>query len=204
MSEIVYILQNPFMPDIVKIGRTDRALEDRMRELYNTSVPVPFECYFAVELDDSKDIENLLHQAFDDLRVNNSREFFKLSPENARVLLERFGTEVQIGEVDIPNEDKKALDRAVSDARAIREAFNFHMVDIKPGSELTFLRDENEKAIVLDRKKIKHRDQETSLSAAALLLLNEMGSTRTTVAGPYFWKYEGEILSDLRNRLERE
>ena len=138
MSEIVYILQNPFMPDIVKIGRTDRALEDRMRELYNTSVPVPFECYFAVELDDSRDIENLLHQAFDDLRVNNSREFFKLSPENARVLLERFGTEVQIGEVDIPNEDKKALDRAVSDARAIREAFNFHMVDIKPGSELTF------------------------------------------------------------------
>ena len=71
MSEIVYILQNPFMPDIVKIGRTDRALEDRMRELYNTSVPVPFECYFAVELDDSRDIENLLHQAFDDLRVNN-------------------------------------------------------------------------------------------------------------------------------------
>ena len=60
--------------------------------------------------------------------------------------LERFGTEVQIGEVDIPNEDKKALDRAVSDARAIREAFNFHMVDIKPGSELTFLRDENDSA----------------------------------------------------------
>jgi hypothetical protein len=30
MSEIVYILQNSFMPDVVKIGRTDRSLENRI------------------------------------------------------------------------------------------------------------------------------------------------------------------------------
>ena len=83
------------------------------------------------------------------------------------------------------------------------EAFNFNMVNIEPGSELIFLRNENELATVLDHKKIKHRDSETSLSAAALLILNEMGSSRTTVAGPRFWTYEGETLSDLRNRIER-
>ena len=145
----------------------------------------------------------LLHQAFGDLRVNNSREFFRVSPENVRILLERFGTEIEVGNLDIPNEDKNALNKAVSEARSIREAFNFKMVSIEPGSELVFLRDENETAVVLDHKKITHRNSETSLSAAALLILNEMGSGRTTVAGPHFWKYEGEILSDLRNRMER-
>ena len=203
MSQIVYILENPFMPDIIKIGFTEKSLEKRLSSLYNSSVPVPFECYFAAEVDDARDIESLLHQTFGDLRVNNSREFFRVSPENVRILLERFGTEIEVGNLDIPNEDKNALNKAVSEARSIREAFNFKMVSIEPGSELVFLRDENETAVVLDHKKITHRNSETSLSAAALLLLNEMGSARTTVAGPRFWKYEGEILSDLRNRMER-
>ena len=203
MSQIVYILENPYMPDLIKIGFTEKKLEKRLSSLYNSSVPVPFECYFAVEVEDARDIERLLHQAYGDLRVNNSREFFRVSPENARILLERFGKEVIVGEIDIPNEDKNALNKAVSEARSIREAFNFNMVNIEPGSELIFLRNENELATVLDHKKIKHRDSETSLSAAALLILNEMGSSRTTVAGPRFWTYEGETLSDLRNRIER-
>ena len=191
------------MPDLIKIGFTENKLEQRLSSLYNSSVPVPFECYFAVEVEDARDIEHLLHQAYGDLRVNNSREFFRVSPENARILLERFGKEVIVGEIDIPNEDKNALNKAVSEARSIREAFNFNMVNIEPGSELIFLRNENELATVLDHKKIKHRDNETSLSAAALLILNEMGSSTTTVAGPRFWTYEGETLSDLRNRIER-
>ena len=147
MSKIVYILTNQSMPDTIKIGITDN-LERRMRELDNTSTPLPFECYYAVEVEDARDIERLLHQAFGDLRVNNSREFFRMSPENARILLERFGKEVVIGEIDLPNEDKKALNKAVSEARSIREAFNFNMVSIEPGSELTFLRNENEKATI--------------------------------------------------------
>ena len=203
MSQIVYILENPYMPDLIKIGFTEKKLEKRLSSLYNSSVPVPFECYFAVEVEDARDIERLLHQAYGDLRVNSSREFFRVSPENARILLERFGKEVIVGEIDIPNEDKNALNKAVSEARSIREAFNFNMVNIEPGSELIFLRNENELATVLDHKKIKHRDSETSLSAAALLILNEMGSSRTAVAGPRFWTYEGETLSDLRNRIER-
>jgi hypothetical protein len=46
MSNIVYLLTNPSMPDIVKIGFTSD-LTVRMRSLYSSSVPVPFECYFA-------------------------------------------------------------------------------------------------------------------------------------------------------------
>ena len=51
MSKIVYILTNQSMPDTIKIGITDN-LERRMRELDKTATPLPFECYYAVEITD--------------------------------------------------------------------------------------------------------------------------------------------------------
>jgi len=47
-SEIVYLLTNPAMPGLIKIGRTTRKdIKARMRELYTTGVPLPFECLSA-------------------------------------------------------------------------------------------------------------------------------------------------------------
>ena len=56
------------MSDIVKIGITDN-LSRRLRDLDNTSTPLPFKCFYAVEVDNARTIENLLHEAFDDKRV---------------------------------------------------------------------------------------------------------------------------------------
>ncbi|MFT7387743.1 MAG: hypothetical protein ACI8VC_000984 [Candidatus Endobugula sp.] len=40
---IVYVLTNPAMPGIVKIGKTSRdSVDARLNELYSTGVPVPF------------------------------------------------------------------------------------------------------------------------------------------------------------------
>ena len=45
---IVYVLTNPAMPGLVKIGKTSRgSIDVRLNELYSTGVPVPFECAFA-------------------------------------------------------------------------------------------------------------------------------------------------------------
>ena len=78
------------MPGFVKIGMTDRNdVQIRMAELYGTGLPLPFECFVAREIEgrDAQDIENALHRAFEPYRVNPSREFFKIEPEQAEALL---------------------------------------------------------------------------------------------------------------------
>jgi len=91
MSNIVYVLTNPAMPGMVKIGMTDRAdVQTRMKELYGTGVPLPFECVIARQIEDNQaaEIESALHTAFGPNRVSNSREFFGIEPEQAEALLQ--------------------------------------------------------------------------------------------------------------------
>ena len=90
MPNIVYALTNPAMPGIVKIGMTDRDdVQRRMADLYTTGVPLPFECAVAREIEgrEALEIENALHTAFGPNRVNSSREFFQIDPEQVQALL---------------------------------------------------------------------------------------------------------------------
>lgn len=76
---IVYLLTNPVMPGLVKIGMTAKEdIDKRMKELYTTGVPVPFECQFAckVKKSDCVKIEKALHTAFEPQRINANREWF--------------------------------------------------------------------------------------------------------------------------------
>ncbi|MGL4389234.1 MAG: GIY-YIG nuclease family protein [Brevinema sp.] len=85
MSEgIIYILTNPAMPGFIKIGMTQREdIKQRMKELYSTGVPFPFDLHYAMKIDDVKITESLLHQIFSVHRENMEREFFKMDPERA-------------------------------------------------------------------------------------------------------------------------
>lgn len=61
---IVYVLTNPAMPGLVKIGKTARGSVDaRLVELYSTGVPVPFECPFAARVSDEAKVESASPQA---------------------------------------------------------------------------------------------------------------------------------------------
>ena len=61
-----------------------------MNELYSTGVPLPFECVIARQIEDREaaEIENALHVAFGPYRINTSREFFEIDPEQAEALLQ--------------------------------------------------------------------------------------------------------------------
>ena len=46
--QIVYVLTNPAMPGLLKIGSTTQEeVDTRMKQLYSTGVPVPFDCAIA-------------------------------------------------------------------------------------------------------------------------------------------------------------
>ena len=91
MPNIVYVLTNPAMPGIVKIGMTERDdVQKRKNELYSTGVPLPFECVIARQIEDTEAarVENALHTAFGPNRINPSREFFQIETEQVEALLQ--------------------------------------------------------------------------------------------------------------------
>ncbi|HRK61754.1 MAG TPA: GIY-YIG nuclease family protein [Candidatus Omnitrophota bacterium] len=195
MSEIIYVLINESMPGYVKIGKTSN-LEQRIRQLDTTSVPLPFECFYACTVKDSCFVEKQLHDAFLEQRVRSSREFFEISPErvvSALKLAELENITPKKDFVESP-EDQKALNQA----RTRRSVFSFKMVDINPGEELSFANDENLKAKVVDNRYIDFYGEVTSLSGAAQKILK----TEYPLQGPIYWLYQGETLDERRKRLE--
>ena len=80
-KEYVYILSNISMPGLIKIGRTNRSVEERLKELNNTSLPTQFIVEHIIETIDSKYLEKMVHKNFEKHRVNENREFFKIHQE---------------------------------------------------------------------------------------------------------------------------
>ena len=83
----VYILTNPSMAGIVKIGKTTRSVSGRAQELYQTGVPTPFVVAHSVETPDCHELELKIHKALAEKRVSESREFFRTEAANAARLL---------------------------------------------------------------------------------------------------------------------
>ena len=95
---IVYVMVNPCIAGLVKIGRTTRDPHERARELSaSTAVPMQFEVIFDAIVADAAAAEQLLHRQFSKYRLNPQREFFRISPYDAikavQAVAERFASE---------------------------------------------------------------------------------------------------------------
>lgn len=88
MKGYVYVLSNPSMPGLVKIGRTVRSVEGRANELYQTGVPTPFVVEHDVLSPNCAELEALAHAAFSEFRVGDGREFFRVSADEVRTFLD--------------------------------------------------------------------------------------------------------------------
>lgn len=193
---IVYILTNQSMPETIKIGITDN-LERRIKELDNTSTPLPFECYYAVEVKDASKIEKKIHEGLDDKRVRQNREFFNTSPEIAKSILEI--AEVMGGKNVTPKKDivETPQDQQALDSARKRRVNYFGILGISKGTILTFSKDKNITCEVSNNGKVIFRGKETSLSSSALIVINEMGYDWGQVQGAGYWCYQGKTLRDL-------
>ena len=193
----VYILTNEAMPGIIKIGWTDNDVEQRMKELDKTGTPLPFTCFYAKRVDDPRFVESKLHEAFDEFRIRENREFFRMSADQAKAALEIASGEdvTPQGDVVETESDKVALDRERK-----RTRFNFAQIGIEPGEVLEFKKDPSITAKVVENDQIEFRGNVTSLSPAALIIVHEMGYKWTKIAGPQFWTYKGKTLYELNNQ----
>jgi hypothetical protein len=80
----VYVLSNPSMPGMLKIGKTTRQPEQRVAELNAASgVPTPFRIEATVATNDVHELERRIHDILNAQRVNRNREFFETTIENA-------------------------------------------------------------------------------------------------------------------------
>jgi hypothetical protein len=90
----VYIISNvgSFGDQMVKIGLTRRLdPKERVRELGDASVPFKFDIHALLFSEDAVSLENKLHRALDNRRVNRvnlRREFFRATPKEVLQVLE--------------------------------------------------------------------------------------------------------------------
>ncbi|MCY4421423.1 MAG: GIY-YIG nuclease family protein [Gammaproteobacteria bacterium] len=193
---IVYVLTNPAMPGLVKIGKTSRnSVSGRLGELYSTGVPVPFECEFAGRVENVSRVEKAFHMAFGPYRINPGREFFEIDPDQAITLLQLMTTEdvtptlqKEACNVDIESKD------AVKRLKARRPNLNFLDMGIPVGSTLKLIQGEHTCEVISERR-VKNGDEDLSLTALTKKLLE----IDRVIHPTRYWTYQGRNLSDIYN-----
>lgn len=107
----VYIISNigAFGENVFKIGMTRRLEpQDRVDELGDASVPFNFDVHAMIFSDDAPALENALHKAFEDKKlnmVNTRREFFNVTLDEIKeVVKKNFDKTVEF--IDVPDAEQ--------------------------------------------------------------------------------------------------
>ena len=107
----VYVISNigAFGENVYKIGMTRRLdPQDRIDELGDASVPFNFDVHAMIFSDDAPALENALHHAFENKKVNmvnQRREFFNVTLEEIKkVIKENFDKTVEF--IDVPDAEQ--------------------------------------------------------------------------------------------------
>lgn len=187
----IYIMTNPALIDMVKIGCT-KDVEQRRKDLSTTALPYEYEVYATYEtkgnLEDKK-----LHQLIDslnpDLRVSKNREFYVMTPEQAYQLLEAIA--IISGTTNRLSKTKKAH------INMKRPPIDFIKCGIPKGAELIYTEDSNVKVVVVNNHKVKYQDELTSLSA----IVKQLKGYKH-VAGPSYFTYNGKLITEIADETQ--
>ncbi len=107
----VYVISNigAFGENVYKIGMTRRLDPmERVDELGDASVPFNFDVHAMIFTDDAPALENALHKAFDDKKlnmVNHRREFFNVTLDEIKAVI-RANYDKTVEFIDIPDADQ--------------------------------------------------------------------------------------------------
>ena len=197
MSEgTVYVLTNPAMPGMVKIGKTTRDVSFRLADLYSTGVPLPFECEYAALVKDVDETEKAFHIAFHPNRVNPRREFFNIKSEQAIILLKQMAIEdvTPLVQEKANKIDLEALPSVEKFKKLRRPNQNFFEMGLKKGDILKFGRND-EFCTILNERQVSYNNEIWVLSNLTKKLLD----TTSPMDGYGSWYFNGKNLQDIYN-----
>ncbi|MDO4568745.1 MAG: GIY-YIG nuclease family protein, partial [Clostridia bacterium] len=209
-----YILTNPSFPEYVKIGYADD-IEKRLAQLNRSEcTPFAFRVYATYEVN-SRLSDLKIHSIIDKLRPDlrsienfegkkRVREFYAMSPEDAYSILEAIAEMHGLGDKlkrIAPNEQEIQAEKAAQeiDTEHTERAsnFSFSKCQIPIGAQIEYAYDASLKAKVVDDRNVEYNGETMSLTALAKLLSGK----KYAIAGPKFFKYNGEWLNDIRQSL---
>ena len=212
----IYILTNPSFPQYVKIGyATD--VKQRLDELNrSTAVPFAFRVYATYEVDSAlsdKKLHSILDKLNPELRSTEEvdgkrriREFYAMTPEDAYSILEAIaeihGCSDKLKLATMSEDDKAAEETAeeiATETQEKAENFSFSKCQIPVGAILEFGNDPTITCTVVDDRMVEYNGKKMYLTGLAKQLLGK----RTGVAGPRYFKYNGEWLNDIRHKIEK-
>ena len=186
----IYIMTNPALLDMVKIGyATD--VEERRKQLSTTALPYEYEVYATYETEGNLE-DKKLHQLIDDLnpdlRISKNREFYVMTPEQAYQLIEA----IAIISGSISKIKRVKQERIVTK----RPPIDFDKCGIPRGAELIYTEDENIKVTVVNNHKVKYKEELTSLSAIVKSIKGY------NVAGPSYFTYNGKLITEIADETQ--
>ncbi len=209
----VYILTNPsFREDWVKIGKSQRPVDIRSKELDNTAVPLPFEIFATLRTMKYNEVEKLVHKTIDrltDLRIRQNREFFNVPPQMALEILKDIATTIDDAliteyEDNKPKEPKNVPKEDTPTYKKTRPRFKFSMVGIKIGETVVFEPTEIEVKVASDDT-VEYDGRIYKLSPfVGTFMPEKWRNTSNAYQGPKYFTYKGVVLDTLRTQREKE
>ena len=189
----IYIMTNPALKDMVKIGYASD-VEIRRKQLSTTALPYEYEVYATYEtsgnLEDKK-LHKMIDNLNPDLRVSSNREFFIMTPDEAYELLEA------IAVISGTKDKLKKVKTAPAKKQVVRRPpVNFVKCGIPMGAELVFTEDSSIVVKVVSERKVEYNGEITSMSAISDAIKGY------PTPGPQFFTYNGEKISDIAQRTQ--
>jgi hypothetical protein len=196
----VYVLTNESMPGLVKIGYTERTVEERIKELSQpTGVPTPFECFFAVEVENPQAVEKKIHDGLYDARKNLSREFFEIAPERVRSLMQLPEHKVYVLTGD---PDLKAPTNTGTEVAATSRRLSLTAAGLSIGDKLVFTRNDQISVVVKNASSVQFGDDQISLAQATKIALSQIGQSWSAGAAADYWLSGDDLLAEIISKID--
>jgi len=193
MKGIIYIMTTA-VSGLIKIGQTETSgYKERMRNLeangyYNVS---GLKKFFAIELEDYKEKENLLQEIFSKHQVGNS-ELFALDCELVKQLLLSFEGKVIYPE----NINKEKEFDNITKIRKQGELFSFYKKGLKNNDEIVFCDDKTIAARVCGEREVEYDGQIWKLAPLTYEIYKRKNKLNKSGAyqGAAHFEYQGKRL----------